>query len=437
MTAATSDSLILGIFIIGYLSIIFEFYLKVNKSAVGIAMAGFTWMAYFVSKRHPLPMDMEILGHHLSDVTGIIFFLLGAMTLVELIDSHKGFNTLVVLIKTRSKRLVFIVISFVAFFLSAVLDNLTTTILLISILRKLIPERKERISLCCMVVIAANAGGAWTPIGDVTTTMLWINGKISTLVVMKEIFLPSLISMCVALGYFLIFEKGNYAPLKEDIANEAREPGSRLVLIVGFLALLSVPMIKWATGLPPFMGMLIALCILWFVTDFLHNKYDDRDHLRVPFILTKIDVSSILFFLGILLSINALETIGSLQAISSWLDHTIRSPTWIATLIGFFSAIIDNVPLVAASMGMYTYELNNSFWLIVAYTAGVGGSMLSIGSAAGVALMGIEKVDFITYFKRASLPALKRHTQIPHHWLRNSYAPHLIMQSLGRLFSYV
>lgn len=397
--------LIVLAFCIGYLAIILEFYLKVNKTAVGIAIAGAVWMIYFVSCIDPLQTCVDALSGHLSDVSQIIFFLLGAMTLVELIDSHKGFNTVVRLIHSTSKKQMMIVISFLAFFLSAILDNLTTTILMISILRKLVPYPKDRLALNCMVVIAANAGGAWTPIGDVTTTMLWINDKITTWSVMKEIFLPSLVSMLIPLGIFLCSTKGSYPEPEESFAME-KEPGSTAVFVLGLLALVSVPVIKYLTGLPPFMGMLIGLSLLWFVTDIIHYKYEDRQHLRIPFILTKIDVSSVIFFLGILLSINALESVGILKQIALFLDSTLKFPELISTVIGLVSAVIDNVPLVAAAMGMYDFAIDNHFWLLTAFTAGTGGSILSIGSAAGIALMGIEKVDFIAYFKKATFPAL-------------------------------
>lgn len=396
-------------FVIGYLAIIFEFYVKVNKTAVGIALAGACWVIFFLGRAENLPDNIIRLSHHLSDISQIIFFLLGAMTLVELIDSHKGFNTVVGWIHTRSKRKLVIVISILSFFLSAILDNLTTTILMISILRKLVPFRKDRLMLNCMVVIAANAGGAWTPIGDVTTTMLWIDGRVSTLRVMRDIFLPSLVSMLVPLGIYLCGTKGSYPEPEIDFSKEPKEPGASIVFGLGLLALVSVPLIKWSTGLPPFMGMLIALALLWFVTDIIHYKYEERQHLRIPFILTKIDVSSILFFLGILLSIDALESVGLLKQLAFGLEKVLPSPTAIATSIGVLSSIIDNVPLVAATMGMYdlaAHPADSSFWLLIAYTAGTGGSMLSIGSAAGVALMGIEKIDFITYFKKATLPAL-------------------------------
>lgn len=409
MSSAFYINLIIGVFLIGYTAIILEFYVKVNKTAVGLALAGACWMIYFLSGMKTLELTTVDLGHHLSDVSQVIFFLLGAMTIVELIDSHKGFNTVITWINTRSKRKLIIIVSLLAFFLSSVLDNLTTTILMISILRKLIPFRMDRLLLNCMVVIAANAGGAWTPIGDVTTTMLWINHRITSLAVMRDIFLPSLVSMLVPLGIFLWGMKGEYPEPEIDYSKEPREPGSSLVFGLGLLALIAVPIIKWLTGLPPFMGVTIGLAALWLVTDILHYKHEDRHHLRIPFILTKIDVASILFFLGILLGINVLESIGLLKNIALTMEHWMPNPTAIATAIGLFSAIIDNVPLVAATMGMYditTYPIDASFWLLIAYTAGTGGSILSIGSAAGVALMGIEKVDFITYFKKASLPAL-------------------------------
>lgn len=399
--------LLVGLFIIGYLAIIFEFYVRVNKTAVGIALAGSLWMIYFLVGGKIEPSAN--LAHHLSDVSQIIFFLIGAMTLVELIDSHKGFNTVIRMIHTTSKRRLLVTIAFLAFFLSAVLDNLTTTILMISVLRKLVPQKSDRLTLNCMVVIAANAGGAWTPIGDVTTTMLWINHRVSTVAVIRDVFVPSLISMLAPLAIFSFFTKGAYTHDVNKCLNEEPEPGATTVFTLGIFALLMVPVIKWATGIPPFMGMLIALAFLWFVTDIIHFKHDDRAHLRVPFILTKIDISSVLFFMGILLTINALESVGLLGQVATWLDQVAPSQLAIATFIGMVSAIVDNIPLVAAAMGMYdvaNFGMDNPFWMMIAYAAGTGGSLLSIGSAAGVALMGIEKVDFISYMKKATLPAL-------------------------------
>jgi NhaD family Na+/H+ antiporter len=405
MTLTAPLFFILFTFVIGYLAIIFEFYVRINKTAVGICIAGLCWLIYFATSSD-VHTPYNLLSHHLSDISQILFFLLAGMTLVELIDSHKGFAVVTSLIKTRSKRKVLCIVSILAFFLSAVLDNLTTTILWISILRKLIPRKSDRLVLNCMVVIAANAGGAWTPIGDVTTTMLWINNKITTWAVMREIFLPSLISMLVPLAIFCYSQKGRYPPSELLAKDIKKEPGANVVFWCGLAALLSVPLLKYLTGIPPFMGMILGLAFLWIVTDIMHFRFESRDHLRVPYILTKIDVSSILFFLGILLSVDALQSVGILKAVSVWLDNSIGDLNMIATAIGLFSAIIDNVPLVAAAMGMYDFAIDNQFWILVAFTAGTGGSILSIGSAAGVALMGIEKVDFITYSKKATLPAL-------------------------------
>lgn len=409
MDTALANIFVISIFTIGYVFIILEHYLKVSKSAVALLIAVLCWMFYFINDTGSVAISIKELGHHMSDISQILFFLLGAMTLVEIIDSHKGFNLVIKLINTRNKRKVLLIISLLSFFLSSVLDNLTTTILMVSILRKLVPFKKERLTLACMVVIAANAGGAWTPIGDVTTTMLWINGQVSTMAVIKELIIPSLICMIVPLVIYMIPAKGEYSLSEIDYQYERGEPGAGIVFTVGILGLIGVPLFKWATGMPPFMGMIIALAVLWLVTDILHHRYEHRQHLRVPSILTKIDVSSILFFLGILLAVDALDVTKFLDQVAIFLDTHVHNVTEIATAIGIFSAIVDNVPLVAATMGMYdlaTYPMDSQLWLLIAYAAGTGGSILIIGSSAGVALMGIEKVDFIAYMKRASLPAL-------------------------------
>lgn len=296
---------------------------------------------------------------------------------------------------------------FIAFFLSAVLDNLTTTILMISILRKLIPHKHERFIYSCMIIVAANAGGAWTPIGDVTTTMLWIGGQITTTKVIAELFLPSLVSMLFPLLIFTFTLKGNFPKSEIDFRDEPLEPGAKLVFFVGIILFLFVPVFKAVTGLPPFMGMLISLSIMWLITDIMHHRHEQRHHLRVPHILTKIDVSSILFFLGILLSVNALESTGILDGAAQWLNQHVGNEAIIATVIGVVSAIVDNVPLVAATMGMYdlqTIPTDSPLWLMIAYAAGTGGSILVMGSSAGVALMGLEKVDFFSYLKKISIP---------------------------------
>ena len=401
--------LLLVVFAIGYVGIILEFFVKVNKSAIALFIAVICWLIYFVGEPQPLSMNLEFLSSHLSDISEILFFLLGAMTLVEIIDAHKGFNTLTAYLHTRNKRKMLWLMTGISFFLSAILDNLTTTILMISILRKLVPHKKERFLVACMVVVAANAGGAWTPIGDVTTTMLWINGQISTMKVITELFLPSVVSIIIPLLFFTWRVKGEYPVSEVNFRDEPLEPGANLVFGAGICCFLFVPVFKALTGMPPYMGMLISLAILWLITDILHHKHEQRKHLRVPFILTKIDVSSILFFLGILLAIDAIEATGILKSAAMALDEVIKSQAIIATFIGIVSAIIDNVPLVAATMGMYdlqTHPMDSPLWLMIAYAAGTGGSILVMGSSAGVALMGLEKVDFISYLKKMSLPVL-------------------------------
>lgn len=402
-----SHNFLIAIFCIGYIAIILEFLIHVNKTAVGLFMAVICWLIYFVGDPQPLHTSLAFLNTHLSDVSQILFFLLGAMTMVELIDSHKGFNTFIHHLHTKSKRKMLWITCFIAFFLSAVLDNLTTTILMISILRKLIPHKQERFLYACMVVVAANAGGAWTPIGDVTTTMLWIGGQITTTAVISQLFFPSLISMLFPLCVFTFVLKGNFPKSEVDFRDEPLEPGAKLVFFVGILLFLFVPVFKAVTGLPPFMGMLISLSIMWLITDVMHHRHEQRHHLRVPHILTKIDVSSILFFLGILLSVNALESTGILDGAAEWLNRHMGNEAVIASTIGVVSAVIDNVPLVAATMGMYdlqTTPTDAPLWLMIAYAAGTGGSILVMGSSAGVALMGLEKVDFFSYLKKVSLP---------------------------------
>lgn len=399
--------LIVSVFIIGYVAIILEHYIKVNKTAVALFAAVLLWSIFLISSISPVSADLKALGHHVSEIAQIIFFLMGAMTLVELIDSHRGFKLITEKIRTNSKSKMLWIIAFVAFFLSAVLDNLTTTILMVSLIRKLVPKNSERILLGCVVVVAANAGGAWTPIGDVTTTMLWINGQISTFAVMKALFIPSLVSMIIPLLWFTKRAKGKITMEPKTTDDAKGEPGAKLVFFLGVGGLVFVPVFKAITGLPPFMGVILALSVLWLVTDLMHHPHKEREHLRVPYILTRVDTSGVLFFLGILLCVDSLQTAGILQVIADWLDTAVQSKAMIATLIGFFSAIVDNVPLVAATMGMYpleSYPTDSSFWHMIAYAAGTGGSILIIGSSSGVALMGLEKIDFITYMRQATIP---------------------------------
>jgi len=402
-------NLILTIFIVGYLAIIFEYYIKVNKTASALLMAVFTWVFLFVGKGGLQGFEKGKIQNHIGDASQIIFFLIGAMTLVELIDSHNGFKIITNLITTRSKKKLLWIIAVFSFFLSAVLDNLTTTIVMISLLRKILSDTKDRRMLGATVVVAANAGGAWTPIGDVTTTMLWIKGNVTSMVVMKSLFLPSVFSIFITILLLSLKIKGRFVIDNKKLDEFKIEPGAKIVLFLGILALIFVPIFRYVTQLPPFMGMFIGLGVLWVITDLMHSKYESRHHLRVPYILAKIDISGVLFFLGILLAINSLEMIGILKNLAIWLDIHIGNLAVVSTVIGFLSSIVDNVPLVAACMGMYdlsSYPPDSPLWQMIAYAAGTGGSILLIGSAAGVALMGLEKVDFIWYVKKISITAI-------------------------------
>lgn len=401
--------LILLFFIIGYCVIIFEHPLNINKAGVAILTATLCWTTYFIYSPSPLQDDLALLNHHVSDVAQIIFFIMGAMALVELIDAYRGFKIITDFVQTRNKQTMLWIIALLTFFLSSVLDNLTTTILMISLLRKLIPDKKERLSLGCVVVIASNAGGAWSPIGDITTTMLWVQGRITTGPTIKALLLPSLVSLFIPLVIYSFLSRGKYKLAHRSEAELRPERGATLVFTIGILGLVFVPIFKGLTGLPPFMGIILALAVLWIVTDILHLKHEKREHLTLTHVLTRIDMSAVLFFLGILLTIHALESAGILEDCANWLNAEIKNLSLFAIVLGLFSAILDNVPLVAATMGMYplsAYPVDDPFWQMIAYAAGTGGSILIIGSSAGVAFMGMERVDFITYLKKAALPAL-------------------------------
>lgn len=401
-------TLLIGIFGVGYLAIVLEYVIKINKSAVALFMASLCWVVYFLIGTAPLDVDIKHFNDLLSEVSQIIFFLLGAMTVVELIDSHKGFKIVTDLIATRSRRKLLVIVVSLSFFLSAILDNLTTAILMTSLVKKILSDKKERLLLSAFIIVAANAGGAWTPIGDVTTTMLWINQKITPLSVMKNVFLPSCVSVLVPVLFFLHRIKGNFS--EQTLETQELEPGANLVFFLGIGALVFVPAFKSVTHLPPFMGVLFGLSVLWLVTDWLHHKYDQRQHLRIPSVLMRIDMSGILFFLGILLCINALEASSLLQIAANGLSYFLVDSTALATLLGIVSAVVDNVPLVAATMAMYPpslFPVDSSFWHMVAYAAGTGGSLLLIGSSPGVAVMSLEKdLTFFVYMRKMTIPVL-------------------------------
>lgn len=401
------------IFIVGYTAITLEHPLKINKAASAMLTGVLCWSVYalFSSDSHHVS---EHLTGHLGDVAGILFFLLGAMTIVELIDAHDGFQIIIDKIQTTNKRKLVWSIAFITFFLSAALDNLTTTIVMVSLLRKLIDDKNERWMFAGLIIIAANAGGAWSPIGDVTTTMLWIGEQVTTWNIMFKTFIPSLVCLLVPTYFIAKQMKGN---LEKPVGPEERQLVTstaferKTVFFFGVGMLLFVPVFKTITHLPPFMGILFGLSVLWVVTEIIHHEKDEAEKglLSVNHALRKIDTPSVLFFLGILLSIAALEVTGILTDAATFMDKTVGNINIITLLIGFFSSIVDNVPLVAAAQGMYSMDLyptDHYFWEFLAYCAGTGGSCLIIGSAAGVAAMGLEKINFFWYVKKISWLAL-------------------------------
>ncbi len=400
------------LFIIGYLAIALEHPLKVNKTASALLLAVVMWVIYAVAGEGIFPARYEHhqLVEHLGDISEIIFFLLGAMTIVELIDSHEGFRIITDKIHTTNKVKLLWILSFITFFLSALLDNLTTAIVMCALLRKLIANKHERWFFAGMVVLAANAGGAWSPIGDVTTIMLWIAGKVTTLNIIVKTFLPSLVSMIVPLCCISLFMKGNVSRPQTVTGEETQLSGfyRNLIFGLGVGSLLFVPVFKTLTGLPPYLGILFGVGILWVATEIIHKNHPvHHKKLTINQMLTKIDMPSVLFFLGILLAVAGLQVMGHLDVLAVGLNSLVgESHYTINLIIGVLSSVVDNVPLVAGAMGMYNFPTDDVFWEFLAYCAGTGGSLLIIGSAAGVAVMGMEKIDFIWYLKKISIWAL-------------------------------
>jgi Na+/H+ antiporter NhaD/arsenite permease-like protein len=400
-------------FIIGYTLIAFEHLIKINKSAIALLTGVLCWV-FYISFSPDTHLVNEQLAEHFVGVAEILFFLLGAMTIVELIDAHDGFEVITSRINQTDKRKLLWIIGFITFFLSAVLDNLTTTIVMITLLRKLVHKQEDRLIFAGIIVIAANAGGAFTPIGDVTTTMLWIGGQISTGKIMMKLFLPSLVCIIVPILALSIKFKGPLHSTGSKESNSEKnipQKHKSILFFAGILALISVPVFKTFTHLPPFMGMLIALSILWIMTEIMYGKKDEKykQNLSVASALRRIDTASILFFLGILICIAALEASGILSNLAKWLTVTVANDSVVVISLGLLSSIIDNVPLVAAAQGMFDltqYPMDHFFWEFLAYCAGTGGSILIIGSAAGVAAMGMEKINFFWYLKKISFIAL-------------------------------
>lgn len=400
----------IGIFILGYIGIIFEEVFEFNKAAVALLMSTGLWVTYadFYDQSTGLANAsvLDQLKDQLAEVSDICFFLLAASAIVEVMDAHQGFKVITNLITTKSKKGLFWVIGFLTFFLSAILNNLTVTIVMVSLLRKLIPDDEDRRLFGAMVVVAANAGGVWTPIGDVTTTMLWINKQLSTVPTVTELFLPSLVCFVGSLFYLV-------NQVEEDSSQTTLPPPSplaprgQLVFWTGIASLLAVPIFSELTGLPPYLAMLTGLGVIWTLTDIIHMG-EEEEEMKVPAALSKLDTSGILFFLGILMSIGVLDKSGLLKDLAIFLNNNLPNQDIIATVIGLASALIDNVPLVAATMGMYDladYGTDDKLWQLIALCAGTGGSILVIGSASGVALMGLEKVDFLWYAKNVSVGA--------------------------------
>ena len=429
--------LMAAVFVIGYVCIALEHPIKIDKAASAILTAVICWtilvlgadqiFAGAAEEAHGIAAELR---HHLGEIAEILFFLLGAMTIVELVDAHEGFKVITDRIATNNRVYLLWMLSFITFFMSAALDNLTTTIVMVSLLRKLVWEREERWFYAGMVVIAANAGGAWSPIGDVTTTMLWIGNQITTVSIIQQLFLPSLICLLVPLLLVSPRLKGELQrPVSGSAFEEVSDPTTpferKLVFFMGVGALVFVPVFKTFTHLPPYMGMLFGLSVLWVTTEMLHRdkNQEDKHPLSVVGVLRRVDTTSMLFFLGILLAVSSLATAGHLNQVATYLRESLGNIYAINIAIGLLSSVVDNVPLVAGAMKMYPllgpealagadsewlqyFVQDGKFWELLAYCAGTGGSCLIIGSAAGVAAMGMERIDFFWYLKRISLLAL-------------------------------
>ena len=411
-------TLMIVIFVLGYLAIALEHPIKVDKAASALITGVLVWTLFVISGADQHFIEEQLL-HHLSEISSILFFLLGAMTIVELVDAHEGFSIITDKITTKNRVKLLWIVSVLTFFFSAALDNLTTTIVMVSLLRKLIDDKYERWFFAGIVVVAANAGGAWSPIGDVTTTMLWIGGQLTTMTIIKTLIVPSIVAMMVPLTVLSFTMKGEIVrPVEvgnEDDSDPTTAFERNLIFFLGVAGLLFVPVFKTLTHLPPFMGMMLSLGVLWLVTEIIHRSKNkaDKSQLSVIGVLRKIDTASVLFFLGILLAVAGLQSAGHLavmaQNLNEWFGGDIYA---INIVIGLLSAIVDNVPLVAGSMGMYeitsvgNFAQDGVFWQFLAFCAGTGGSALIIGSAAGVAAMGLEKIDFVWYLKKISILAL-------------------------------
>lgn len=437
---------IVVVFVFGYLCIALESFTKVNKAAVALLMFVACWTLFMVDPgsyvsgavgENVASAVSEVMERHLGSTATTLFFLMGAMTIVEVVDQNGGFNFVRGIIASKSKRALLWRIAFITFFLSAILDNMTTAIVMVMILRKLVADHSDRIIYASLVIIAANAGGAFSPIGDVTTIMLWNKSLITAGGVIKELFLPSVVSMVVPAYFLSLSLKGELSAggMGESVAvqGDFSEGQRKAVLFIGVGGLIFVPIFKSITHLPPFVGILLVLGVLWTVTEVFYRRLgdgaDESAQKRILHILSRIDMGTILFFLGILMAVACLEVIGVLAMAGEWLNTTFDGNHYLVTgIIGVMSSIIDNVPLVAGCMGMYPMAevgdmaQNGIFWQLLAYCAGVGGSMLIIGSAAGVVVMGLEKITFVWYMKRITLVAFVGYLAgIVAYWLERTF----------------
>ena len=418
---STISILIVVFFVAGYLCIALESVTKINKAAIALLMCVSCWTLLMMDPASFYPSVVptgivghiaEVIEHHLGDAAGTLFFLMGAMTIVEIVDSNGGFNFVRDTMKTRSKRKLLWRVAFMTFFLSAILDNLTTSIVMIMVLRKLVQSREERLIYAALIIISANSGGAFSPIGDVTTIMLWIKGVITTQGVITEIFIPSLVSMTIPALILQYQLKGKFDKsqnVTEATVSQFTHTQRNIIFWLGVGGLVFVPIFKTLTHLPPFMGILLVLGVLWTVTEIFHHNTAEDDTMakRVSDLLSKIDLSTIMFFLGILMAVAVLQEIGVLTAMGEGLNEAFAGNYYLINgIIGVLSSIVDNVPLVAGCMGMYpvaaegAMAVDGIFWQLLAYCAGVGGSMLIIGSAAGVVVMGLERITFGWYMKK-------------------------------------
>lgn len=392
--------------VIGYIAIAMENRIKINKGAVALLTAVICWLLVFLKSYPQHTANLQHLDQHLSDISQVLFFLIGSMAVIELIDVYKGFTIITDFIQTKDSRVLLWAVSWVTFVISSFLANMTVAMIMISLLRRLIPDREQRLIFVSLVVVASNAGGAWTPIGDTTTMMLWVGGQVTTMTILKKVFLPSVVCLLVPLTYFSwTIKKGSLVQSVVNVA-EPFEKGRKRVFYFGIGTMVAVPFLTAMTTIPPYMGMLLSLSIMWLLTDMIHQE---RHFLKIPHILAKIDMSSVFFFMGILLMVAGLETAGVLHSLSITMEYYLKTKVVITFMMGIISAIVDNVPITAAIMGMYSlksYVVDSPLWIMTAYCVGTGGSILIIGSASGIVAMAMEKIDFMWYLRKMSLPIL-------------------------------